>query len=399
VLDVFAKPSFRQATFAVSLLLATSTALTSCGGGGDSRPAGGTAASSVQASDASAQSAASTTQSAQPSIPPSTPVATVAGHTITWASLRRRMSVGPTKHEVPEPPDYSACVEHSAKAALIGGAQKTDVQLKAECQARFSELLPPALKALINQQWLSGEARERGMKLDKAAVKRELAQDIQAAAGKLAASGNTVADIQGNIVATQLTDRLIAQVKRRTPRVDHAFLLGYYAKHRQSFALPETRDLHIVRMASLLAAKKARAEIEAGRSFASVVKVTAISQPIETKEGLFRGLTPTFFSEPVLANAIFRARPHVVSGPVKISLGYYVFEVIAVHPPRVKTLAEVQGQLKAALPETLYRQALAQAVAAFRKKWIARTSCRAGFVVQECRGYKGSGPPVDPYTF
>jgi hypothetical protein len=38
-------------------------------------------------------------------------------------------------------------------------------------------------------------------------------------------------------------------------------------------------------------------------------------------------------------------------------------------------------------------------VAAFRRRWIAQTDCRPGYVIVDlCRQFKGARPPADPYT-
>ncbi len=307
------------------------------------------------------------------------------------------MAVGDgTVHEVPEPPSFSACVARLRSSAQAPG----EAQAKAECQKRFEELLQPTLTSLINERWLLGEAAEDHLKVNEAPLRRELAYIAKEEGKSLAASGQTLADVKRGLRVIALTDLINERVKQRTPPVDDALMASYYAANKQRYALPEERDLHLIRTASEASALKVKREAKAGESFARIVRGIATFQPIDTKDGAFHGLTPHFFSEPALSEAIFKARPHVLSGPVKISLGYYVFEVTRVIAPHEQSLAEVKPILERELPEKLHTKELAKAVAQFRAKWTSRTSCQPDFLVQGCRGYKApTGGLADPYTF
>jgi foldase protein PrsA len=368
--------------------------LSACGSSHATDPKSSSGAASTSASQSS--SSKSTVNSSPPALSPSAAVASVAGHPILWADVKRLMAAGQEKVlEVPEPPNFNACA-----ARRSAGGSQSQAKAKAACKERFEELLKSTLGTLINERWLVGEAREGHLKVNQGPIDRELATIAQVQGKAMAASGLTLADAKRELLVTALTDLMLERVKERTPAVDGALMASYYAANKRRYALPEERDLHIIRTASEASALKVKREAQAGKSFASLVKGIALPQPIETKEGTFHGLQPHFFSEPVLADAIFKARPHVISGPVKISLGYYVFEVIAVHPPHQRSLAEVEPELRRELPEKLHRKELAKTVAEFRAKWTPRTSCAADFVIQGCRGYRApAGAPADRYTF
>ena len=146
-----------------------------------------------------------------------------------------------------------------------------------------------------------------------------------------------------------------------------------------------------------------KSEIAAGKSFASVAsKLPAAHQPYFSKHGLVLDYQPGLYSETPLDHAIFAAKPNVLSGPVGISLGYYVFEVKRTLPPHQKTLAQVQATIRQELPKILYKQVLVEFIKGWRQRWTARTDCRAGYVVTHCRQYRppiGVRPPnEDPYT-
>lgn len=380
-------------------LLALCATLTACGSGsggaGSSSSATKGASSSTASTKAPTPSSSDASASSLPSISPASVVATVAAKPITWAMLRHQMAIGPRKREVPEPPQFSACIAHQRSAKPSSSTEA----LKQECQKLYEEMLGPALGSLINSRWLLGHAAEAGLHIDKAGVQRELAQETKGQEATIAAQGETLSDIRQIIVLQQISNRIAARVKGEIPRLTPALIARYYAQHKRSYALPEQRDLYILRTVSEASAKKARQEIEAGKSFASLANASALPQPVHTENGFLKGLTPGYFSEPVLSDAIFKAPLHVLSGPVKISLGYYDFEVTKITPPHQKTLAEVRGSLQKQLPEQLRQETLAKAAGAFKAKWRARTDCRPGFVVSGCKQFKGQGSAEDQYTF
>jgi PPIC-type PPIASE domain len=378
------------------LLLAASALLASCGSTTPHKPSA--------TSSAATSSTATTTDIAAHSPPsqrltPSTPIAKVGTQAITWQMLRHQTHVEPYLSDIPEPPDFSACVAHLASSAF--GRGKSTAALKEECRKTYSDDISKELPLVLHVHWMLGEGAERGLKLNQAELQKELRAITKGFGARMTANGQTRADVRRMLSVQQFTDQLFALVKARTPRVSGALVARYYATHKQGFTLPEERDIHIIRTASSGAAQKVREEIKAGKSFAEVVKGIGLPQPIRTKEGTFLKLKPNFFSEPVLSEPIFKARPHVLSEPIRISLGYYVFEVIRIHPPRLVSLAEAKRSIQALLPEELHKQVLSRTVNAFRKKWTERTICEPGFVVKGCSQYKApaSALPADQYSF
>ena len=97
--------------------------------------------------------------------------------------------------------------------------------------------------------------------------------------------------------------------------------------------------------------------------------------------------------EQALSSAIFAAKKNVLSGPVKTSFGYYVFEVKSATPGSVQPLAQAQASVRSQLVATQQQTALSSFIKNFKKKWTAKTDCRAGFVVMNCKQYK---PPKAP---
>jgi hypothetical protein len=73
---------------------------------------------------------------------------------------------------------------------------------------------------------------------------------------------------------------------------------------------------------------------------------------------------------------------------VKTPFGFYIFEVKSTTPGSQQSLAQSQASVKAQLLATQQQQALSTFVKNFKKKWMGKTDCRAGFVVSDCKQYK-----------
>jgi foldase protein PrsA len=141
------------------------------------------------------------------------------------------------------------------------------------------------------------------------------------------------------------------------------------------------------------AAKSAKKEVESGKSFASVAKKVSIDPTSKASGGLLSGVVKGQ-EEKSLDAAIFSAKPNVLSGPVKTPFGYYVFEVKSSTPGSQQTLAQVEPAIKQQLTATQQQTALSTFVKNFKKKWKAKTDCRAGYVVADCKQYKEPKTPA-----
>jgi hypothetical protein len=94
----------------------------------------------------------------------------------------------------------------------------------------------------------------------------------------------------------------------------------------------------------------------------------------------------------ILFRAVFRARPNVLVGPLRINGFYFLFRVTRTSPARVETLAEAS---KAIRKELSVRRRV-RFVKSWRRKWTAETSCAPRYVVQKCKQYHGPPAPEDP---
>jgi foldase protein PrsA len=328
-----------------------------------------------------------------------TPIAkSTVQHWIAVASASSAASTGSTsKPIVPEPPAYTACIAHlkaiEPKPAK-GQKAKTEAQLKTECEEQYKAAQQQVLGFLIAVDWIFDEAESMGVKVtDKEVAKHfnELKKAQFPTEAKfqafLASTGETVSDLLLRIKQSMLEKKIQEKVTKAHKTVSEAEVAKYYNEHKSTYGQPEKRNLRIVLTKTEAAAKQAKSEIESGKSFASVAKSKSIDPTSKDSGGELPGVVKGE-EQKALSEAVFAAKQGVLSGPVKTPFGYYIFEVKSTSPATQQTLAQVKTTIKQQLQSTGQQTSLSKFVKEFQKKWKAKTECRSGYVVEDCKEYK-----------
>lgn len=299
-----------------------------------------------------------------------------------------------TKPVVPEPPEYKACIAH-LEAAETKSTKESKSALKSECETQYKEVKDGALGFLISAQWLLGQAEE--MKI--VASNKEVEKKFDAAKKEefpkeaefkkfLASSGYTVSDLLLSVkVRDVLEPKVEAKVIKGAKKPTKAEIAKYYKAHESTYGTPERRNLNIILTKTEAQAKSAKSEIEGGKSFASVAKAVSIESVSKAKGGALPDVEKGQETK-ALSEVVFAAKPNVLTGPVKTEFGYYVFEVKKTLKATKESLKSVESQIKDTLTSEREDKALEKFEKSYKKRWQARTECRAGFVVEDCKGYK-----------
>jgi len=325
-----------------------------------------------------------------------TPITTTAFNH--WIKVAATSSSAQTteKAVTPDPPKYTACIAHLAAttAKLSKGKSQSTKALKSECETQYKSYLTEVLGFLISSQWVIGEASSLGVKLSDQEVKKEFAkiktQQFPKAAEFekfLATSGQTVSDLLLRVKLNMLSQKIQKKVVASKGKVTQAQITKYYNENKSRFGTPEKRNVEIILTKTEAAAKSAKGEIESGKSFASVAKAKSIDPTSKANGGLLKEVIKGE-EEKALDEAIFSAAKNVLGGPVKTPFGYYLYEVLSSTPGSQQSLAQVQSTVKQQLISTGQQQALSKFVKEFKKKWMAKTECRSGYMVADCKGYK-----------
>jgi foldase protein PrsA len=289
-----------------------------------------------------------------------------------------------------------AAVDHWASVMSAGRAGGSGSDAK-----RYERVRQQALSQLISWQWLIAEAERRGFQLSAKEVRRRQEEKQQSSfpggqgelQAYLKAIGETVSDLRLEALAEVASGRLRQAIAAEVPEVSSAQVAAYYRHHKQSFFVPERRELLITNRKTNAKAQQVIREVESG-------KISMTRFPRE-----LRPLAPNLSTgaRPVLERAIRAATPNVLSGPIKqLAVGnvfdYFVFEVRRVLPARYRTLADVRAALYRQLQAHAKRRALSAFIRAWRRRWIARTDCSRGYVVQKCRQYAGPSLAGDAFA-
>ncbi len=336
------------------------------------------------------------------------------------------MAESSAKRVLPVPPAFSGCIarlEVLPATPVVGGGRASRAQLKVDCEEAYKALLSRVLGRLISAEWVIGGAGELDIVAGDAEVRKSLQASLDEQFSSQAAferflreSGENVPDLLFAEREFILGNGIRAAVNARIGPVTPARVVGYYRENLSQFAVAEQRDLGFIRTKSAGLAGRVERELRSGVSFASVARRFAGEQPVYADDGLLAGLEPHVFAEQALNDAIFGARAHVVSGPVRLDLrpgfdfrserdienidGYYVFEVQSIKPAYVRPFAQVRAMIAKQLPVILEKRAIAKFIASWRRRWAAKTDCSPGFVIRKCRQYKPTPGeiPEDAYT-
>ncbi len=288
---------------------------------------------------------------------------------------------------IPEPPAYKACVAHLKKMGSKGGRARTEAALETGCEHQYEALRKEALGFLITGDWMTQEAKEQGVKLTDKEVQQSFDQSKKRQYPKeaefqsfMAITGQTEADYLLPTKVQLLAERVHASIaKQAARRATEATVVEYYKEHELAFEVPETRDVQIVLTKTKAQAVQAEREIQSGKRFRSVAMKDSIDPGVKANGGLLKGVLRGE-DEQAFTDAVFAAKIGVLGGPVQTPFGYYVYEVIAVHPPIKKPFARVRAAVREAL---VYEESQAMVVAA-QRKWEALTKCRPEYHVEYC---------------
>jgi parvulin-like peptidyl-prolyl isomerase len=336
---------------------------------------------------------------------PGDSVATVAGTSITNATFKHWIGVASVstaassgeKPAAPEPPAYTACIARQRALAEKEPTKKsslTQAALKKQCETQYKSLTQEVLSFLLSAQWVIEEAKVLGVKVTDAQVKKQFQSILKTQFSKpgefqrfLRSSGETVSDLLLRVKLNMLSTRIQQKVAKQKGQVTNAQIEKYYNENKSRYGSPEKRNVAIILTKSEAAASKAKQEVQSGKSFASVAKAVSVDAASKANGGLLTEVVKGQ-EEQGLDRAIFSASKGTLTGPVKTPFGYYVLEVRSITPGTQQSLSQVRSAIKAQLQSTSQQEALTKFVKAFKVKWKAKTDCRSGYVVPDCKQYK-----------
>jgi parvulin-like peptidyl-prolyl isomerase len=309
-----------------------------------------------------------------------------------WMAVAAKSS-GQPGASVPDPPEYTRCVENKRKTApkpAKGQPKTTDEQLKEQCKQEYEQLRDQVLQLLTSFEWIEGEAEEMGIKVSDAEIKKSFEQQKKQSFPKeaqyqkfLKDYGQTEADVMQRVKLDLLSQKIRDKVIKGKDKVTDAQIEDFYNKNKERFAQPERRDLRIALTKGEAKANQAKAALEDGESWKDVAKQYSIDEASKSQAGKLPDQAEGTL-EKALDEAVFKAKQGQIYGPVKTQFGYYVFEVDDVKKASQQTLAQAKETIRQTLQSQNQQKALDKFVKDFQEKWKERTECREPYVTQQC---------------
>jgi len=321
-----------------------------------------------------------------------------------WMTVAARSS-GQANAKVPVPPDYAECVAAARKAVpkpTKGQPKITDAQLKTQCKQQYEQLRDQVLGLLISVEWIDREATEQGVKVSDADVKKDIAAQKKQYYPKdadyqkfLKDSGQSAEDISLQSKFRLQRDKLVEKITKGKDKVSDAQVKTYYDKNKARFAQPEQRDLSVVLTKNKARADAAKAALDSGDSFKTVVKEYSIDDASKAQGGKLPGVAQGQ-QDRGFDRAIFGAEQGELTGPVKTQYGFYVFKVDKITKADQQSLAEAAPLIKQQLASENQQKALDDFAKGFRKRWKEKTDCREGYTTPDCKGEPEPTPTPTP---
>jgi foldase protein PrsA len=286
-------------------------------------------------------------------------------------------------------------VEHWAHVIARGAAPPNPVS---------SPLRPPrqqAISLLIGARWVLAEAATLGLRLSRGQARSLLHAREAAAPGisfraGLSAVGEDLSDVEFETriawALHEVRSRMLDRAQQRAARrVGNRVIAAYYAHHISSYSHSERRFYDLIeRIPSKARARDLARRLGSGPRFAaSAVKeaplVTARSFRLPEGEG-------------AVLHAVYSARVGRLVGPLRLRGQYALFVLRRIERANVQPLAEVRRWIASRLVVRFRRIEYEHLLEGYERRWKSRTDCRPGYVVQQCKQYRGpEGSDAEPF--
>ena len=331
---------------------------------------------------------------------PGNSVADVAGNPITTQTLNHWMYVVAKTQAaqspgapviVPnDPPNFDKCVSQVRRQipSLASTPTKT---IRADCKQLFTTLSNQVMDFLITGYWYQAEAARDHVNVTNAQVEKAFntAKNGQFTTPAqfqtfLSQTGQTQNDILYRFRINQVVTKLLS---KHSPGINAAAIQKYYNSHLTQFGTPQSRDIRIVLAKTEAQANAAKRALESGKSWNTVAKRYSIDPTSRNSGGLLKGVVKGQ-EDAALDSAAFSAPTSKILGPIKGQFGYYVFEVTKVTPSTQQTLAQATPLIHQTLLSEEQSSAQAALTKLIRSHWLSKTTCRSGYQMNDCSGYK-----------
>lgn len=292
---------------------------------------------------------------------------------------------------VPDPPEYKKCIAAQRKNA---GQRATESSLKQLCESQDKALRQQTLQQLITLGWVVAQAKQDGLKANEKVVQQQASelrrQYKQIDGGVNAEDLKWMAE--ANVLQQQLRQK--AATKQGGKPTEQQ-LRAFYAKKKDLFEQPATRDVYLLLAATDKQASAAAAALKAGQNWNTVFKRYNDNKLWNSQTALLKNVSPNSWL-PELRKVIFSAPVGQVVGPTSIK-PLRAYSVVQVKASRAGKAAPSFEKSRATVEQAYLADQAAQkgeaAVSALATKWQPETTCAKDYESwYPCKGTKKSQP-------
>jgi foldase protein PrsA len=292
---------------------------------------------------------------------------------------------------IPDPPDYTECVESKkGQPAPPGSPKPTDEQLKDQCEQEYESLKEQVMQFLISAEWIQQEADARDIEVSDEEVQKQFddqkKQSFPNEKGYqqfLQSSGQTEEDLLFRVKLDVLSNKVREEIIEGTDEVSDEDIKAYYEENEERFSQPERRDLNVVLTKTEARASGAQQALESGQSFKTVAREFSIDEASKAQGGKLPAVAEGQ-QEKAFDDAIFAAERGELTGPVKTQFGWYVFEVTKVTPASQQSLEDATETIRSLLRSEREQEALDSFIEDFQEKYKDETQCADDYVIDDC---------------
>lgn len=292
----------------------------------------------------------------------------------------------------------------SGAVAVIGNAPITEAQLThwqeiyAKGAAGSGQAAKPSAEAsrkaafelLAGSTFITQEAKRQDVEVPEAEVQKGVdayfkqtgATTPEAKAQVMQSIGIAEEDLRYQQRVSLLSAELRERVSKAVPQPSAQAIADVYAKEPQRWARPSQRTVQAVITNDEASAKKARAALDSGTSFAAVVKEYSVDATLAQNKGVIEDLKPGSNAGTV-ERPVFAAPVNELQGPIEVDGGFMVFEVQSAKALPAQDLKAATPAIKRDLLTIAQAKATEGFVKDLRDRWKARTRCTTQVTSEE----------------
>jgi parvulin-like peptidyl-prolyl isomerase len=276
--------------------------------------------------------------------------------------------------------DYDALIE---QAKTSYKSQKRD--FPAAGSQEFQTLKNQAVQFLVQREQFEQEAEALDVEITDKQVDARLAQIQKQYFGgdkakyekQLKEQGLSDAQVRRDIRSQIVSEKIFEEVTRGVKVTDQQ-IEDYYAKNKQQYSQPESREVRHILVKTKAKADDIHAQLQADGDFAALAKKFSEDTGSKANGGkltIAKGQTVAPFDK-----AAFALKRNEISQPVKTEFGFHVIQALSdVKDTKVTPLKEVKDSIRQQLLQTKKNEAMTKWVDDLKKDYEDKVTYAIGF--------------------